>query len=108
MPQTCNFIKKETLAQVFSCEFCETSKNNFLQRTHLMAASAHCCNKFEKSSYAKHLVVNISYAKHLNIMTSRQAYLLTAYLLPNTEFLLLFGLNTGKYGPEKTPYLGTF
>ena len=28
-PQTCNFIKKETLAQVFSCEFCETSKNTF-------------------------------------------------------------------------------
>ena len=22
-----NFLKKETLAQVFSCEFCETSKN---------------------------------------------------------------------------------
>ena len=25
-----NFIKKETLAQVFSCQFCETSKNTFL------------------------------------------------------------------------------
>ena len=25
----CNFIKKETLAQVFSCEFCKISKNNF-------------------------------------------------------------------------------
>ena len=25
----CNFIKKETLAQVFSCEFCEISKNTF-------------------------------------------------------------------------------
>ena len=25
-----NFIKKETLAQVFSCEFCEVSKKNFL------------------------------------------------------------------------------
>ena len=29
MPEACNFIKKETLAQVFSCEFCEISKNNF-------------------------------------------------------------------------------
>ena len=28
-----NFIKKETLAQVFSCEFCEISKNIFLQKT---------------------------------------------------------------------------
>ena len=25
----CNFIKKETLAQVFSCEFLEISKNTF-------------------------------------------------------------------------------
>ena len=29
------FIKKETLAQVFSCEFCEISKNTFLHRTSL-------------------------------------------------------------------------
>ena len=27
----CNFIKKETQAQMFSCEFCEISKNTFLQ-----------------------------------------------------------------------------
>ena len=26
-PQACIFIKKETLAQVFSCEFCEIFKN---------------------------------------------------------------------------------
>ena len=25
----CNFIKKETLAQVYSCEFCEIFKNNY-------------------------------------------------------------------------------
>ena len=31
-----NFIKKETLAQVFSCEFCEISKNTFLTE-HLRA-----------------------------------------------------------------------
>ena len=28
-PEACNFIKKETLAQVFSCEFCKISKNTF-------------------------------------------------------------------------------
>ena len=32
-------LKKETLAQVFSCEFCEISKNTFFQRTPLVAAS---------------------------------------------------------------------
>ena len=30
--QACNFIKKEALAQVFSCEFCEISKNAFLTK----------------------------------------------------------------------------
>ena len=27
--EACNFIKKEALAQVFSCEFCEISKDTF-------------------------------------------------------------------------------
>ena len=33
------FIKKDTLAQVFSSKFCESSKNSFLYRTPLVAAS---------------------------------------------------------------------
>ena len=37
--QACNFIKKETLTQVFSCEFCEISKSSFSYRTPLVAAS---------------------------------------------------------------------
>ena len=39
-PKACNFIKKETLAEVFSCEFYEISKNTFFYRTPLVAASA--------------------------------------------------------------------
>ena len=35
-----HFIKKETLAQVFSREFCEISKNTFSYRTPPAAASA--------------------------------------------------------------------
>ena len=27
--QSCNFVKKETLAQALSCEFCEIFKNTF-------------------------------------------------------------------------------
>ena len=34
-----NFVKKDTLAQVFSCEFCEISKNTFFYRIVLVAAS---------------------------------------------------------------------
>ena len=35
--QACNVIKKESLAQVFSCEFFEISKNNFFYRTRPVA-----------------------------------------------------------------------
>ena len=35
----CNFIKNETMAQVFSCELCEISKNTFSYMTPLVAAS---------------------------------------------------------------------
>ena len=37
--KACNFIKKETLEQVFSCEFCEISKNTFSYRTPPAAVS---------------------------------------------------------------------
>ena len=33
-PKGWNFIEKETLAQMFSCEFCEISRNNFFYRAH--------------------------------------------------------------------------
>ena len=39
MPKACNFIIKESLAQVFSCEFCKISKNTYFYRTPPVAAS---------------------------------------------------------------------
>ena len=39
--EACDFIKKEALAQAFSCEFCEISKNTFSHRTPPVAASDH-------------------------------------------------------------------
>ena len=38
-PQACNFIKKETLAQVFFCEFCDISKNTFFTEDLLATTS---------------------------------------------------------------------
>ena len=38
----CNFNKKESLAEVLSCEFCEISKKTFYYRTPPVAASV-CC-----------------------------------------------------------------
>ena len=37
--EACNFIKKETLAQVFFCEFCEVSKNTLFTE-HLWATAS--------------------------------------------------------------------
>ena len=37
--KACNFIKKESLAQVFSCEFYKISRNTFSYRTPPVAAS---------------------------------------------------------------------
>ena len=45
---SCNFIKKETLAQVFSCQFCEIFKNTFFYRTPLGVASENSPNKHMK------------------------------------------------------------
>ena len=38
-PQACNFIKKETLEQVFSCKFCKIFKSTFLAEHLQMTAS---------------------------------------------------------------------
>ena len=40
--KACNFIIKETLTQVFSCELSEISKNTFCYRALLLAASVSC------------------------------------------------------------------
>ena len=43
LPQAFKFIKRETLAQAFSCEFCEISKDTFSYRTPPVAASDQRC-----------------------------------------------------------------
>ena len=43
-PQACNFVKKENLAQVFSYEFCEISKNTFFTEQLWVTASVHNIN----------------------------------------------------------------
>ena len=42
--EACNFIKEDTLAQVFSCEFCEIPQNTFFTEhlwTPLLLSRAH-------------------------------------------------------------------
>ena len=44
--QPCDFIKKETLVHVLSCEFCEISKNSYSYRTPPVAASATLISRY--------------------------------------------------------------
>ena len=53
-PQACNFIKKEILAQVFSCEFCEISKNTFFKE-HLWTTASVWCSNYPNSYFWKAL-----------------------------------------------------
>ena len=56
-----NFIKKETLAQVFSCEFCKISKNTFFTE-HLWTTASEVKNKWlfgrniVRTFYRNHLI----------------------------------------------------
>ena len=59
--EVCNFIKKETLAQVFSCEFCKISKTTFSHGTPPMAASADNINFFDSQLMQQVLIVEKQY-----------------------------------------------
>ena len=52
--QACNFIRKEILTQVFSCEFCKISKNTLLTE-HLWATASACekCDELFQSVYVE-------------------------------------------------------
>ena len=58
-----NFIKKETLEQVFSCEFSEIFKNTYFYKTPLVAASviwiSHDMFRLNLSPLKHHFKVNI-------------------------------------------------
>ena len=47
--KVCNFIKKETLARVFSCDFCEISKNTFFTEHLWATASVSYFKRFRSS-----------------------------------------------------------
>ena len=47
--EACNYIKKETVAQLFSCEFCEISMNIAFTEHLWASASVPKCLKFDIS-----------------------------------------------------------
>ena len=67
-PEACNFIKKGTLAHVFSCEFCEISKNNIIFTEQLWTTAS------------------ASYLQYVPILPS-VSYLLLPFLLSHFFFI---------------------
>ena len=65
LAKACNFIKKETLAQVFSCEFCEIFKNTFftdyLQATPSVGSEIRPCDLLNMSITVKILLIYKTY-----------------------------------------------
>ena len=72
----CSFIKKETLAQVFSCEFCEISKNTFSYRTPSVAVEKSCLNMLMR-------------AYNFNKKKIKRSFMLIYFIMKLLEILLL-------------------
>ena len=76
-----NFIKKEPLAQVFSCKFCEISRNTFFYRIPLVVAL-----KF--SSEGKLFLVNI-WTEEQQLYKTELLYLYLIKIYENFQYLPL-------------------
>ena len=107
-----NFIKKETLALVFSCEFYEISKNNFFHRTPLVAASWCLTRKFflllrKQKQPPEVLCKNFAKftEKHLwqRLFFNKVAGLRPATLLKKSFWHMCFSMNFPKF--LRTPFL---
>ena len=96
-----NFIKSETLAQVFSCEFCNISKNAFSCRTPPVAASVHLHFRtlsFRTLSYTCHCVKwfrEMSWPKTISRLLQHLLQLTAIYLFLK---IMYKRCNCGTYG----------
>ena len=87
--QASSFTKKETLTQVISCKFCKLSKNTFLDRKLLMAASESTRKQMYRGFFNKFLAQqptdkqpcwfyeifhNRFFAEHFRVTTSEKIW----------------------------------
>ena len=92
--EACNFIKKETLAQVFSCEFCDISKNTCSYRTPPVGASVHISKSIRENTYAHYTVPEpffnkVAGLRHRCFPLSFVKFLRTPFFLEHLCWLLL-------------------
>ena len=85
-------LKNESLAQMFSCEFCEMSKNTFSYRTPLVAASeisfSHLCKAAFTLIYILMIKINLSINSsiYISIYISRR----NVFLLRNGDLYSIY------------------
>ena len=66
-------LKKKTLAQVFSCEFCELFKNTFFYRTPPVTGSLSINMEIKSRRNAVHSTIHMSVKRSSNIYTFNAA-----------------------------------
>ena len=84
-PEVCNFIKQETQAQVFSCEFCKICKNTFFIG-HLRTTAPVSCMMLSYSYDIRIIEVNNNYNKN----TYSKSQTLTSKLNSWRQWILTF------------------
>ena len=101
-----NTCPRETLTQVFSCEFCKISKNNFLSnasRRLLLIGGLTCwfwCVKFAGWEAAVRMFLKIGVFKNFSIFTGKQlcwSVFLIKLQAWRPETLLTRDSNTGSF-----------
>ena len=95
-----NFTRKHLFWSLFSIKLQKLLKNTFFYRTPLVAG---CTIKSTKGNMGLGVILTIG-----TILTTWHTRKLSKYGVTSGPYFPVFGLNTGKYGPEITPYLETF
>ena len=119
--QLINLIKPETLNQT-NWNLAKVSQIIFVLVNNKIVAKNHGAirNFLEPPIFAKNVFFNSSYFKCLlipiifvdtlftTVFRTQIVWKVPKYGVFSGPYFPVFGLNTGKYGPEKTPYLDTF
>ena len=119
--QLINLIKPETLNQT-NWNLAKVSQIIFVLVNNKIVAKNHGAirNFLEPPIFAKNVFFNSSYFKCLlipiifvdtlfrAIFRTQTVWKVSKFEAFSGPYFPAFGLNTGKYGPEKTPYLDTF
>ena len=82
--EACNFVKKETLAQVFLCQFCEISRNTFYTEHFCTTASE------KKITLSIHLLILQNGINYSNLQEYQQSRFLIPQILGELSVLQTF------------------